>query len=224
MKTLSYILLCLLISVYNNYGQTGSTFKVRKYYHGLVAVSAEKMNVFYIGVPNPVSIAVAGLFPEQIEPQISANGEIIYDAKTGRATVIVNGGNETSVQLYNKSGKQKKLIDEIKFRIKRIPDPVASVFGKKEGSISKGELIAAGCILAKLENFDFEMKVNIMSFSFSTIQKGEYKEYNCLGNKFSPEIIRAIELAKGRVVFENIKACLPDGTCRTLPVLFYKIT
>ena len=35
-------------------------------------VSADKMNVFYIGVDNPVSISVPGVTPDQVKPRLRA--------------------------------------------------------------------------------------------------------------------------------------------------------
>ena len=62
------------------------------------------------------------------------------------------------------------------------------VLGKKDGALSKGELKAAGMVLAKLENFDFEAKATVQSFTFSAVIGGDFKEYKCTGGSFSSEV------------------------------------
>jgi gliding motility-associated protein GldM len=86
-----------------------------------VTVSADKMNVFYIGVDNPVSIAAAGVSSNEL--RVSANGAGIslrggngkYTAtvsQPGEATINVSGGGLTNSRFM--------------FRAKRIPEPANS--------------------------------------------------------------------------------------------------
>ena len=49
--------------------------------------------------------------------------------------------------------------------MKNVPDPVAKVNGLRGGKIRKGMLVAAGQVDVELENFDFDMKFAVESFS-----------------------------------------------------------
>lgn len=187
-----------------------------------VSVSADKMNVFYIGVPNPVSVSAAGIPAENLVVSMSG-GSININKKDGKGTVNVTTQGEATITVSAKIGSATKNLGSMKFRVKRIPDPVATVLGKKEGSLSKGELKAAGMVLAKLEGFDFEAKATVKSFTFSTVVKGDFKEFNVNGGNFTPEVLSAIDQAKGKVLFENVKASMPDGTVRTLPTVVFKL-
>jgi hypothetical protein len=83
----------------------------------MFSVSPEKMNVLYIGVDNPLAIAVAGITADKVTATIS---EGIITGNMGKFNARVTKSGEVTVAVS--SGN--KVIGTSKFRVKRVPDPV----------------------------------------------------------------------------------------------------
>ena len=85
---------------------------------------------------------------------------------------------------------------------------------------------------AILDNFDFDAKFTIISFSFTLIPKGKdligpYQVANRAGCRLkgageNANISKAMDMAKigDKVVIEDIKAVGPDGQVRSLNTIF----
>ncbi len=184
-------------------------------------VSADKMNVFYVGLDNPVSIAASGVRSEDIEPVIS-NGNITRSGKAGAFTVRVNTIGKATITINVRSGKGVQSMGSYEFRVKRVPDPVPLVNGMSEGEnkTDRNVLANAGGIVANMKDFDFDVRVAISSFTMQTSKGGELSPLlSSSGNKFTDDMVSLIKSGKRgqKVFFENIQAKMPDGTTRTLP-------
>jgi gliding motility-associated protein GldM len=188
-------------------------------------VSADKMNVFYIGVENPVTISCPGVALSDLVPSLQGSGSIAPAAEKGKFTVKVSGGIDATINVSAKMGKDTKPMAGIKFRVKKLPDPVAICAGTKGGSVKKSALSAAGGVIAKYENFDFDLKISVSSFNLTVNVGGEFKTYEAKGNQFTAAQIDAINKVKnnGRVIIEDIKCNLPDGTKRDLGTITLKV-
>lgn len=187
------------------------------------AVSPDKMNVFYIGVDNPVSVSAAGVAPENLA--VSMTGGSISGAK-GKYTVRVNSGSECTVNVSAKGAGTSKPMGNFKFRIKRIPDPISVVAGRKgDDVISKGELAAVSGIIPKLENFDFDLKFDVISFDLSMNVRGVFVTEQSNSNRVTPNMQKLLSgVGTGaKVYFENVKAKGPDGTVRKIPGVNLKV-
>ena len=113
----------------------------------------------------------------------------------------------------------------MEFRVKRVPDPVASVAGKTEGVITKNELLAQQGVSSKIPDFDFEMNFTVKSFNVSTSKGGFVVDKPANGNRFTQE---QKDLMKGlnpgsRLYIESIVVKGDDGSVRNLPALSFKI-
>lgn len=100
------------------------------------------------------------------------------------------------------------------FRVKRVPDPVATVAGKNSGLIPKSQLAAAPGIIPKMpDDFEFELFFEIQSFTFVTVRSGDIFERNGRGNRFTDEMKSMINSAQRgtKIWIENIIATGPDG-------------
>ncbi len=191
-----------------------------------LSVSADKMNVFYMGVENPITLACPGVALADLSASIAGTGaSITPSAEKGKFIVKVTGGNEATINVSAKIGAGTKPMGNSKFRVKRLPDPVAMVAGLKEGAVKKSALAAAPFVIAKYENFDFDLKVNVSSFTVTVNIAGEFKSYPATGNTFTQEQKTAIEKLKNnsRVIIEDIKCRLPDNTSRPLPSVTLKV-
>jgi gliding motility-associated protein GldM len=188
----------------------------------LVAVaSPERMNVLYLGVDNPVSIAVSGISMNRVTASIQ-HGEIA--GKNGNYIARVTGlaGPITKLTIFVDS----KEVATKEFRVKNLPDPTPKVGGLRGGRVDRDWFVAQTGLRADLENFDFDLDCDILSFEMSTNIDGNLKiakqEH---GNKFTDEQILLIKQATTEkdIYFENIIVKVPDGTIRNLGGLFFTI-
>ena len=86
-------------------------------------------------------------------------------------------------------------------------------------------MAASSRIQADLENFDFEVTANVVSYDFVFMDKGNLSTRSFNGFRLDDAVKRVIQKAKpgDKIFFENIKASLPDGTTRVLPTLSFRL-
>jgi len=187
-------------------------------------VSPTKMNVFYIGVDNPVEVLASGVAAENIKPTISA-GSISPDGGGGKYTVRVKKTGDVSISINAMIDGKTTPMGTKKFRVKTVPDPVAVVNKEKGGIISKGVLQAQAGVAAELENFDFDLRFIVQSFSVSATIKGYEEEYRSNSYQFTPQQKQLIgKLQTGsKVYISDIQAMGPDKTLRSLSSIAFKL-
>ncbi len=191
-----------------------------------VVVSPTAMNVFYVGVNNPVDISVPGVGSDKISASMT-NGSIRRGkTKRFRGSWIVRPkvpGKKALVRVTADMNGKKITFPGMPFRVKRVPDPVAKVAGKKGGPISKSNLAAQSVVLAEMENFDFDLKFRVTSFRLSVTIKGFTYDEISKSNRLTPKQKGFInQMRRGqRIIFDDIKAVGPDNTTRKLnPIIF----
>ncbi len=189
-----------------------------------IAVALDKMNVFYIGVPNPMSVSAAGVPSSQVKVTASGvnvsagggTGKYIVNATTpGEATITVSGGGVTQ---------------SFPFRVKRIPDPNPRLGGNaknKGGSMGNGEFKAQGGVSAILEGFDFDAKCDVVGFEMTYLAKRQdpISRQNS-GAKWSGDVGDFIQRAKpgDAYFFDEVKCrCPGDIAARNIGGISYKI-
>ncbi|MCB0791884.1 MAG: gliding motility protein GldM [Flavobacteriales bacterium] len=190
-----------------------------------LVVSPTKMNVFYRGVDNPVSISVSGYSDKDIQPSMS-NGSL---AKTGEGWVVRPGKDlkaVVSATVTNPDGS-KKTMQGMEFRVKNVPNPVPYFGGKStsDETIKKAELTAAQGVIAKMVDFEFDLKFDVVEFKMTMIVSGTPIEKITKGPALSSDMKEMIAKAKPgqKVYIEGIKAKGPDGTIRSLGSLAFKV-
>ena len=189
------------------------------------SMSLDKMNVFYIGVDNPVTVAAAGYSVEDVSLQATGctiTGEkgkfVIKDLKAPDQNFQVN------IMAKSKEGGIKS-VGNMKIRVKRIPNPVAMLNGKPGGPMNAALFRAQIAPAAVLENFEFDAKYKVISFSFMMLPKGKdvvgpFAAANRNGCRFSDgaNIEKAMQSAKAgdRIFIDDIKAIGPDNMVRPI--------
>ena len=190
-------------------------------------VSADKMNVLYIGVPNPMSISVPGIPDNNVAVSVSGGGVSLSKGGNSKYNATATTIGKAIFSVSAKMDGKSVGMGSVEYRVKRIPDPVPSVQGNRGGSISKSMLSAATSVNAILENFDFDAKFKVTKFEMLVIKKGK-DPIVCkptIGAAFSAEMKSAISgtSSGSRVIIDGIKAQGPDGTTRSLGSLTYTI-
>jgi gliding motility-associated protein GldM len=182
----------------------------------MLVVSPTKMNVFYLGVDNPVEISVPGVGADKVFPNIT-NGTIAKDGKAFVVRPAKSGIAQVNVMVEIE--KSKKNMGMKEFRVKTVPDPVAKVAGiKGAGGIEKAVLMAQGGVAAVMENFDFDLTFKVTEFKVSVNIGGFTNDKISKSNKFTTEQYALIKQAsRGQKVYvEDVKAVGPDGSIRQL--------
>jgi len=189
-----------------------------------LVVAATKMNVFYIGVDNPVSISVPGIAEANLRPSISV-GTLTRDV-TGKSWIVrVPQGQKTVISVSAEVLGATRAMGSAEFRIRRVPSPTAEIAGQVEGTIDKSSLLAAGAIIPVMRDFEFDLFFEVKSFRMTTIVGGDGISKRGNGNRFSEEMISMINSArKGqKFFFENIQAEGPDKIPRSLSPISLEI-
>jgi gliding motility-associated protein GldM len=180
-----------------------------------VTVSADKMNVFYMGVDNPVSVVAAGVSTNSLKVGLSGNARRTGGSST-KFTVTGTAEGKANVTV---SGDGLKTTS-FEFRVKRIPDPVAKVAGKTGGELGNGVLKAQGGVIPVLENFDFEARCDIQGFKLIYVARRQDPEQSVNpGGAFNGTSRALLNKAKpgDQYIFDDVRAkCPGDAAGRTI--------
>lgn len=191
------------------------------------SIAPTKMNVFYLGVPNPIDVSVAGVSMSDIELQMT-NGKIeeVDDKLLVYPEVEDVNGLNTHISVFANVDGKKREMGQMNWRVKRVPNPIAVIGGKKGGIIRKEELLVEDGIAAVLEDFDFDLKFRITSFEMHVVGAGGYtNKWTTRGNRFTDAQKSQIRrLPSGSdIYFRNIVAKGDDGTTRELSTIALRV-
>ncbi len=171
---------------------------------GGAAVMPTKMNVFYIGVDNPIKVGS----PTGME---KTNVTISSGSVSGSGTdriVRVNAIGNVTVNVTTDKGSFA-----FPFRVKKIPDPVFKV-GSGRPRVPAVEFKNQQFARAELENFDFDLKYSVTSATVyfsgagfpnvvtASINSGSLAGLNSFLSRCGPGSV---------VTFDNVKVSGPDG-------------
>jgi gliding motility-associated protein GldM len=190
-------------------------------------ISPTKMNVLYMGIPNPIKVSVPGIASENLLVSVS-NGRI---EKSGEDYLVYPSkldaqGKITSISVNAKMNGETRPMGSMVFRVKEVPDPIATIGSKNGGTLQKEELLAEDGIFAELKDFDFDLKFRVINFDVTFSGAGGYvKTYKATGNKFTTEQKDQFgKLTQGSLIFiDNITAKGDDNTTRPLVPISFKI-
>lgn len=185
-------------------------------------VNPVKMNVLYIGVDNPIEISIPGIDPQSIGVS-AVNGSIVRigdgyrfrPSRPGRAVISV------WAQI---DGKQVAMGNQ-DFRVKRLPNPIATLGGKRGGPIAKQVLLAQQGVSASLADFDFDARFQVTGFTVSCQLQGYKMQSQTHGNKFTKQQFDLMKrLRRGEDFYiEDIQAVGPDGLIRDLSPMIFQV-
>ncbi len=199
-----------------NTGQPASTSKTLEYIVGSpsgVAVMADKMNVLYIGVDNPLTIT-AGAGSEKVTAsftggsisKVSGNKYVARPTTAGEhtVTVLVDG----------------KAAGKIAYRVKNLPLPTAYVGNLKPGPVPSANFKAMGGVIAKLEDSEFDAEYEVVGYTIGALSADipDYMPVQVSGNRWTGNAATLINKLKpgALVVITNIQVKDPSGKVRTL--------
>lgn len=189
-------------------------------------ISPDKMNVFYIGVPNPVSVSAAGVDNSKLQISMeNGTGSATISGTNGKYTVTATRPGKVTIRVSGKVGDKTMALGAMEFRVKRIPDPIPQVGSLASGNQRSGTFKAQGGVVAILKDFDFEAKFSIISYKVFYIKKRQDpKQIDVTGASFGPAQSTVNGAGPGDTfVIDYIKARGPDGVVRPLPAITYTL-
>lgn len=174
-------------------------------------VANEGMNAVYIGIDNPISVAVDGYLSGQIFITTTSACKLSGDSGIYFLNPPETQGKirEIGINVYAVSAKKDTVfIDNKVFCIKRIPIP-APFFGSKNGGyIGRGEIQIVNFITVRLEDFPFDIRYNVTSFKMIFQPNGGYAQYYVAeGPRITPEMKMVLNnVQKGdKFIIKDIK-------------------
>ena len=181
---------------------------------GAAAVMLDKMNVFYIGVANPVTIN-SGTGWDKTHVSISSGSITSSGTGPGKFDVNVKEVGKTTITV-NADGKNSSY----DFRVKRIPDPVLKVGPSGGGRVQSVVFKNQQYCRADLENFEFDAHFNVVSAKvyFSGANFPSVVEASIQGGSLagiSSQLSRCIPGTS--ITFDEVKVQGPDGSLRNIP-------
>jgi gliding motility-associated protein GldM len=180
-------------------------------FKGVATISADKMNVLYVGLDNPVSVSVPGTSPDQLV--VSATGGAKLSGSKGKYTIQLSPGGprevEISASIKSKDGSVKK-IESKKYRVKDVPSPTPMIGAISNPTASASEIKAAPVVRCDLQNFAFEgVKYSVKSFNWTFAPKrGQAMEGTAQGAALPQDLLAMISRARtgDKIFIEGIRA------------------
>lgn len=199
--------LFLLFISLSFYGQNDTISVVKT--SNIAVVSADKMNVVYRGIPNPISIAISNC------KSFTASGIGLYKQSDGKYVLNPGAGLESIITLdiILNNGYTKK--EEHKFRIKGLPKLSGAINGLTCNQsvilMCKDELKNATISIDLPKDFLYELKFKLEQFvvkigDSSTVIKG---------TKFNKKVIDIIDKLPLNSIFEiqDLKSDMHCDSC-----------
>tara|TARA_R110002049_G_scaffold195004_1_gene364085 strand:- start:2334 stop:3896 length:1563 start_codon:yes stop_codon:yes gene_type:complete len=154
-------------------------------------ISADKMNVVYRGVKNPMTISFAGIPDNKVSASAqglsgAGGSKYVMDATTVK-------GREVTINVTGTLPDGGKVSDNATFRIKDLPKPTGTIRGEDGAIKMQRNSLEISTVGAKFDDFDFELPLRVTGFKFKVLGQPTI-EVN--GNKLDSRAKAALRKAK----------------------------
>jgi len=131
-------------------------------------VSADKMNVVYRGLENPISVSLPGVSDTNLN--VSAVGGSLKGSR-GKYIIKPGAGKIATIYVSAKLSSGKKVTSKKEFRIKDIPAAMGSVRGQYGIVKMPKSGLSNAPITAGLPDFEFDLTIKVQSFKIKVPRK-----------------------------------------------------
>ena len=152
-------------------------------------ISADKMNVVYRGVVNPMTISFAGVSDNNVSasaPGLSKAGGV------GKYNMSPGQGREVVINVTGKLPDGTSVSDRATFRIKDIPKPSGTIAGQQDNVSLPRQNVEIGTVGAVLNDFVFDLNLAVTSFK---VKVPGQPSVSVNGNKMNDQAKNAIRKA-----------------------------
>lgn len=125
-------------------------------------ISADKMNVVYAGLDNPISVTVEGITSDKVTA--SASNGTLKKIGNGKFVLVPGMGKEVVISATGTMPDGKAITSKQTFRIKPIPRPRGTIRGEfnAKGPASNLSIVSVG---VTFEDFDFDVKPRVTEYT-----------------------------------------------------------
>lgn len=142
-------------------------------------LSADKMQVLYRGLPNPISGSILGA--DNSKTTLSASNASVAKNGNGKWTVTPGAGSETTLTISGKGPKGQSISQAFKFRIKGLPTAQGQIRGESIVTMPASS-IPNQTVTVAMPDFDWPVSFTVNSFMFKVPGKAAM---TVSGNKLS---------------------------------------
>jgi gliding motility-associated protein GldM len=181
-----------------------------------LVVSPTKMNVFYLGVDNPVEVSVPG-YPANAVRATMTNGRLRQSGSGYIANPTKEGSCDVRVSV-EVDGTTRSMGTK-PFRVRPVPDPYPTLAGVRGGTVAKSQVVRQlGPEASMPDWFEFDLEFKIVSFTVGAQFQGLFRrEFSNSGNFTSPQREILLNSTSGSIIYiTDIKAVGPDGRTRDI--------
>jgi gliding motility-associated protein GldM len=186
-------------------------------YQASASISADNMNVLFIGLDNPMSISIPGITPENTIVN-SNNGISLQRLGSGKYTARVSGV-KNSGKIYvsaRMADGSIKSMGEMEYRIRKVPTPKLKLGNLSSGSYEKSMIMSQTYLYAYLENFYFSgVQFKVTKYRMTLVSKRSIGDpaVTVNGNTLN-EAKSIINTARSgdMLYFDNVYATGPSGS------------
>lgn len=196
-------------------------------FSGAAAVSADKMNIVYVGLENPISISVPGVPTDKLIATITSGSLIRVKDNQYVAVVPSKGDVYINISERRDDGTVKSHGRHL-FRAKKLPAPFSKAGAAQPGLVSKNALLAQGGLTAS-PSYDIGfsgLKYGVSSYQCFLVLRGKTQgPFKVIGTRYSEEIKKYLRQARkgDMVIFNEIATTDPLGPYRTKGNAVYTI-
>jgi len=164
-------------------------------------ISAEKLNVVYRGVPNPIKIAVPGA-----KSFIATGQGLVKTDSIGNYKLSAGPGNTVTVSIYATMQDNSVKHEEKVFRIKSFPaltailnDDVSNTYNMTREDLIKSQV---NVTLINMPMYESNVDFGVRKFDIRIPTKhGKIKTFTVIGNIMTDEVIAELKkVKKGSVI------------------------
>jgi len=180
---------------------------------GGTAVMLDKMNVFYIGVDNPVTIN-SGAGDEKTNATITSG--LIHKVSPGHYVVTQTAPSPKVTINVTADGKTTPF----DFKVKNIPPPILMVGPSEGGAMQSVVFKNQPACRAQLNNFDFDYRYSVVSATvyFSGANFPSVQQASITGGSLAGLAAQLAKCIPGTSVnFDNVKVQGPGGPVISIP-------
>ena len=169
-------------------------------------ISADKMNVVYRGVDNPITISIPGI----ADNKVNASAPGLKRVRGSKYSLSPKSGREVKINVTGTLPDGKKVSSISSFRIKDIPKPSGFFRGKTGDFTLPKSSLERGSVEARLEDFDFDLPLKTTEFRFRAPGQPSMV---IKGDKLDTRAKNALSRIKNgqTVIISNIKVVIPSN-------------
>src|SRR5690606_5609894 len=177
-------------------------------------ISADKMNVVYRGVDNPMTISFAGVSDNNVSASAPGLNKL---SGSGKYVMRPTSGKDVTINVTGTLPDGSKVSDKSTFRIKDIPKPSGTIAGQADNVSLPKSNVEIATVNAKLFDFDFDLDINVTSFK---IKVPGQPTVTVNGNKMNDQARSALRKASrgdGVQIFEIKSEIKGNSSIKLLP-------